>query len=345
MVSHLVLHFAFTLPFLILVTAVNSATTSIASVSAAAATAAPPPWSKMTQRVALGLGYHNGIGADAKAYAATRAFLSVGGRHLDASYGGPSYSDGNGTGAALRDSGVARSEVFITSKFGPPAGYSDALDNVHRALLELNTSYIDLWLIHWPSTPSTPRSCGVSGLDSWRACRQGAWAGMEEALRLGLVKNIGVSNFEQIHLEDIFANATVWPAANQVETHPGWPQTELRAFCAKHNISWFSYAPLGGGWGPRADTKAVGSVLRDSSAIKNAATAHGKTPAQVLLQWHLQQGAAVTCRSQDTDHMKENVGMATGGGGGGFELTDAEIASITALPRMNKIFPDPASYP
>jgi 2,5-diketo-D-gluconate reductase A len=241
---------------------------------------------------------------------ATLAALEVGYRHIDTA---EMYRNERGVGEAIRDSGLDYDEVFVTSKLNN--GYhahADALVAFDQTLEELGFPYVDLFLIHWP----LPKVGDF--VETWRA--------LEEIHRSGRARAIGVSNFNPQHLSRLLEETTVVPAANQVEIHPYLTQGAVRAFDAEHGIATEAWSPI-----------AQGKVL-DDPVISRIAAHLGRTPAQVTLRWHLQRGDIVFPKTVTPSRLAENFALFD------FELTEADMADITALNRDERTGPDPDRF-
>jgi diketogulonate reductase-like aldo/keto reductase len=224
------------------------------------------------------------------------------------------YGNEEGVGQAIRDSGLPRDEVFVTTKvWNSDHGYDATLRAFDTSQKLLGLDVVDLYLIHWP-TPQ--RDLYV---DTWRA--------LERLYADGRVRAIGVSNFNVPHLQRLLDEATVVPAVNQIELHPGFPQDELRAFHERHGIVTESWSPLGRGHG-----------LLDNPAVTAIAEAHGKTPAQVVLRWHLQLECAVIPKSSHADRIRENFDVFD------IELGTDDMATLSALAEPGRIGPDPDEF-
>jgi len=237
----------------------------------------------------------------------TGTALEVGYRHVDTAQ---MYGNEAGVGRAVRAAGLARDEVFVTSKLdNPNHARDDALRSFDGTLAELGFDHVDLFLIHWP-LPEVG-----DFVETWHA--------MEEIYRSGRARAIGVSNFQPHHLRRLLAAAEVVPAVNQVEVHPYLAQEEVRAFNAEHGILTEAWAPI-----------ARGRVL-DDPVITTIAKRLERTPAQVTLRWAVQRGDVVFPKSVTRSRVEENFRLFD------FELTDDDMAEITALDRHERTGPDP----
>ena len=238
---------------------------------------------------------------------AVRNALSVGYRHIDTA---AAYRNERGVGEAVRDSGLARDEVYVTTKcWNSTQGREQSRQACERSLEKLGFDYVDLYLIHWP-LPSKDLY-----LETWET--------FIELQQEGLAKEIGVSNFKQDHLERIIEATGVTPAVNQIELHPYMQQADLRSEHERLGITTESWSPL-----------AQGAVL-DDPVITEIAIAHDRTPGQVVLRWHLQLGCVVIPKSVTPSRIAENFDVF------GFELADDEMAKIAELDRGERIGPDP----
>ena len=251
-----------------------------------------------------------------------------------------------GVGRGVAASGLERSEIFITSKL-PCDGFNETLANVDELLADLNMTYVDLLLIHWPYSPSKiftkDPNCRPPTAATAKTCRQSVWRAMEVVFKSGRAKAIGVSNFEEKHLQDILDMPdSLVPAVNQVEYHPYWHEDALRTFCQEHNITFNSYSPLScPDWAPKTHLWPEKHGSLDEKVVQDLAKTHSKTPAQIVLRWAWQQGVVVNPRTYSSQHMSENLDIFN------FTLTTAEVASISAItpPKRNKVCPDPNKDP
>jgi 2,5-diketo-D-gluconate reductase A len=242
---------------------------------------------------------------------ATVAALEVGYRHIDTA---EMYGNEKEVGEAIRRSGVPREEVFVTSKLNNGFHARDAALKAFDGTLEaLGFDYLDLFLVHWPLP-----GIDVDHVETWRA--------MEEIYAGGKVRAIGVSNFKQHHLNRLFAETEIRPAANQIEIHPYLAQDDLRAFDAEHQIVTEAWSPI-----------AQGKVLDDPAIVAIAANL-GRTPAQVVLRWHIQRGDVVFPKSVYRSRMEENFALFD------FELSAGDMAALTGLDRAERTGPDPDSF-
>jgi len=242
--------------------------------------------------------------------AATLTALEVGYRHIDTA---EMYGNEKEVGQAVRASGLDRGDLFVTSKLNNSFhARSDALRAFDRTLSDLDIGYLDLFLIHWP-LPEVG-----DFVETWRA--------MEEMLRGGSVRAIGVSNFQRQHLQRLLDETETVPAVNQIEVHPYLTQDPLRAFGTEHGIATEAWSPI-----------AQGKVL-DDPVLVDVANRTGRTPAQVTLRWHLQRGDIVFPKSVTRSRVEENLDVFD------FELSDADMAAITGLNRDERTGPDPDTF-
>ena len=226
-----------------------------------------------------------------------RDALDVGYRHIDTA---KIYQNEEGVGHALKESGIPREEIFLTTKLWND-DQTDAEAAFEKSLARLGTDYVDLYLIHWP-TPERD-----TYLDAWRS--------LEKILASGRAKAIGVSNFTIDHLERLIAETEIVPAVNQVELHVDFQQAELRAFAAEKGIAIEAWGPLGQG------------KINESPELQAIADAHGKSVPQTIIRWHLDVGNIVIPKSNNKDRMAQNFDVFD------FELTASEIATIATLDR------------
>jgi diketogulonate reductase-like aldo/keto reductase len=237
--------------------------------------------------------------------------LQEGYRLIDTAQG---YQNEEGVGAALATSDVPRDEVFVTTKLtNSEQGYDSTMAAFDASMTKLGLDVLDLFLIHWP-LPMFDEY-----VDTWRA--------FEKLQADGRVRSIGVSNFEIEHLERLAAETDVVPAVNQVELHPQFPQSELRAYHAEHGILTESWGPIGQGKG-----------LLENEHIQAVAKAKGRTPAQVVLRWHVQLGLVVIPKSVTPSRIAENFALFD------FELDDDDMARIAKVDTGERLGADPKTF-
>ncbi|PTL60767.1 aldo/keto reductase [Paraconexibacter algicola] len=243
-------------------------------------------------------------------YQAVAEALRVGYRHIDTA---AAYGNEAGVGQALRASGIDRDDVFITTKcFNDDHGKDQATAALKRSLQQLELDHVDLYLIHWP-VPTQDRY-----VETWEA--------FVEAREQGLVRSIGVSNFNPAHLQRLVDETGVTPAINQVELHPYFQQTGLRREHEDLGIATEAWSPL-----------AQGQVFEDDT-LAGIAERHGRTVSQVVVRWHLQLGNVVIPKSVTPSRIAENYDVLS------FHLTEADMEAIAALDAGRRIGPDPETF-
>ena len=236
--------------------------------------------------------------------------LAVGYRHFDTA---AVYGNEAGVGAAIAATGVRREDVFVTTKlWNSDQGYEAALRGFDKSLERLGTGSVDLYLIHWPQPGKD------LFLETWRA--------FERIKEEGGARSIGVSNFRIEDLERLAAEATQQPTVNQVELHPRFQQAELRAWHADHEIATEAWSPL-----------AQGDLLTDGT-IETVAAHHDRTPAQVILRWHLQVGNVVIPKSVTPERIRQNYELFD------FELSEDDMAALERLDTGARIGDDPGVF-
>ena len=231
--------------------------------------------------------------------AAVQTALEIGYRHIDTA---EMYGNEKGVGQGIRDAGLDRADVYITSKlnngFHEP---DDARRAFEKTLSALESDYVDLFLIHWP----LPTLYGGDFVSTWNV--------LEEFAKEGRARSIGVSNFQPVHLDRLAAEAGTVPTVNQIEVHPYLPNENVRAYGREHGIATEAWSPI-----------AQGKVLGDP-VIKRIAASADRSPAQVVLRWHIQRGDIVFPKSVSPDRMKSNFQLFD------FELGSSDMNAISAL--------------
>jgi 2,5-diketo-D-gluconate reductase A len=244
--------------------------------------------------------------------AAVSTALEAGYRHIDTA---EMYGNEHEVGEAIRRSGLERGEIYITSKLNNDAHEpDDARRAFDESLKALGLDYLDLFLIHWP----LPTRYDGDFVSTWRT--------LEEFYREGRARSIGVSNFQPHYLRRLHGESEIIPAVNQIEVNPYLTQDELRGFCAEHQIAVEAWSPLG-----------RGNVLEDPE-IATIARRAAKTPAQVVLRWHIQRGDIVFPKSVTASRIRENIDIFD------FGLSADEVEAITALNRNERTGPNPDKF-
>ncbi len=224
------------------------------------------------------------------------------------------YENEEGVGEAVRESGLPRGEVFVTTKvWNTDQGYDATMRAFDASMARLGLDVVDLYLIHWPTQA---RDLYV---ETWRA--------LEKLRADGRVRSIGVSNFQPAHIQRLLDETGVVPSVNQVELHPRLPQDELRAFHAQHGIATEAWGPIGQGRG-----------LLEESAVVEIAESVGRTPAQVVLRWHVQIGTIAIPKSSNPERIRQNLEVFD------FTLDDEQMARLATLATGERLGPDPDTF-
>ena len=250
----------------------------------------------------LGLGTYKIGHSDEEVYRAIRSALDIGYRHIDTA---TLYRNERPVGKAIRESGVSRDEVFVTTKlWGSDVLSGNVGGAFETSLRNLGLDYLDLYLVHWP----------VKGK------LQATWKQMEKIHHSGKTRAIGLSNHHIHHIEETLHEATVMPVINQVELHPYLAQEELHDYCSRKNIAVQAWSPLGSNKIP----------LLNEEVLTDIGGKYGKSPAQVVLRWHLEKGVIAIPKSSHPDRQLENLQVFD------FRLTDEEIKRVDALDREGR---------
>ncbi len=240
---------------------------------------------------------------------AVRTAIEVGYRHIDTA---AVYQNEEQVGEAIRQSGVSRDELFITTKvWNADQGYDSTLKAHEESLKKLGLDYVDLYLIHWPVKEKY--------LDTYKA--------LERLYDEKLVPAIGISNFHVHHLEDIAAHRNIKPMVDQVELHPMFQQNELHEYCLKNGIALEAWSPL-----------MQGGEALTNPVIKEIADQYGKSTAQVIIRWHLQRNVIVIPKSITPSRIQENFEVFN------FELSSNDMQQIATLDANKRVGPDPDNF-
>ena len=247
---------------------------------------------------------------------AVKDAIQVGFRHIDTAM---IYHNEEGVGQGIKASGVDRKNLFITSKlWNTDRGYESKKEAFQKSLDRLGLDYLDLYLIHWPANEKQfgPEASRINA-ETWRA--------MEELYEAGKIRAIGLSNFMPHHVAELMKTAKIKPMVDQIEVHPGWSHSEEIKKIQAMNIQVEAWGPLGG----------QGATVLTNPTMEKIAAAHGKTTAQVSLRWVIQQGVLPLPKSVHVNRIKENMDVFD------FELSDAEMAEISALKDLGGQCKDP----
>ena len=247
---------------------------------------------------------------------AVKNALAAGYRHIDTA---AAYKNEESVGIAIKESGVPRKEIFITTKFSNnDQRYTGAHVAFDQSLERLGVDYIDLYIIHWPVKEHFVES----------------WLGLEKIYKNGKVRAIGISNFNEHHIKDIEKVWSIVPALNQIELHPRLTQKPLMKYCLEKGIAIESWSPLGGHW----ESGGLKDSLLENDVLLNIGKKYGKTTAQVILRWNIDLGIVAIPKSVTPSRIKENIDIFD------FELSSEDIAAIDGLNKNQRVGPDPVNF-
>ena len=242
--------------------------------------------------------------------------LEAGYRHIDAAM---IYKNEEGVGKAIKESGIPREEIFITTKlWNTDQGYESAFKAIDSSLSKLGLSYVDLYLVHWPTAGDASKGESINK-------REETWRAMEEIYKSGKAKAVGVSNYTIRHLEEMKQYAKIPPAVNQVEFHPFLYQEELLNYCKQNNIAFEAHSPL------------VHGEHLDNEIIKSLTTKYSKSGTQILLRWSLQHGCIPLPKSVHQERIQENIKVFD------FELSEEDMKVLNGLNQNLHLRSDPTN--
>lgn len=242
--------------------------------------------------------------------------LECGYRHIDTA---AAYGNEESVGKAVKESGIDRSEIFVTSKvWNTERGYDKTLAAFDRTMEKLGLDYLDLYLVHWP--------CNVGSREDWAKVNSETWRALERLYADKRVKAIGVSNFKVHHLDELLKNCSVVPMVNQIEFHPGFMQKEILSLCRKNNILVEAWSPLGRG------------RIEGSELVRELSEKYGKSIAQICIRWCLQNGVLPLPKTVNTARMKENADVF------GFEISDTDMDKINSMEQFGWSGHDPDTF-
>lgn len=244
--------------------------------------------------------------------------LKVGYRHIDTA---AAYGNEESVGQAIKESGIPREEIFVTTKLqNPEHGYENTLAAFDASMNKLGLDYLDLYLIHWPNP--------IKFREDWQAANAGTWKAFEELYTAGKIRSIGVSNFHPRHFDELMKTATIKPMVNQIRLCPGDLQPEVVAYCQENDILLEAYSPLG-----------TGEIFKVDQ-LNDLATKYGKSIAQICLRWSLHHGFLPLPKSVTASRIKENSELFD------FDLSPEDIAKIDELDGIvgYSLNPDEATF-
>jgi len=256
------------------------------------------------------------VGDGTECFDAVKCAIETGYRHIDTA---AAYRNEESVGKAIKASGIARGDLFVTTKISNPAQREmDVNEAFTKSLDQLGMDYVDLYIIHWPVKEHYINT----------------WMEMEKIYKSGRAKAIGVSNFQVHHLDELAKSATMLPALNQIEMHPRMTQKPLIKYCFDKGIAPQSWSPLGGSW----EEGGMRDSLLENAELAAIGKKYGKSIAQIILRWNMELGIIAIPKSVTPSRMKENLEIFD------FELSREDIAAIDALNMDKRIGPDPDNF-
>ncbi|MDF2538753.1 MAG: yvgN [Herbinix sp.] len=238
--------------------------------------------------------------------------IDCGYRHIDTAF---AYGNEAAVGKAIRECGLKRNEVFLTSKLNnPDHGYRDTLKEFNMTMDNLGLDYLDLYLIHWPNP--------IKFREYWQEANEGTWKAFEELYKEGKIRAIGVSNFLEHHLDALLETATIAPMVDQLELHPQYVQKSTISYCKDHRMIVEAWSPLISG-------------NMDHPVLLKLSREYNKTPAQILLRWSIQHGFLPLPKASSAERMLENASIFD------FDLTQSDIEELSAMEALGRIGPHP----
>mmetsp|Transcript_31407 Transcript_31407/g.88098 ORF Transcript_31407/g.88098 Transcript_31407/m.88098 type:complete len:333 (+) Transcript_31407:217-1215(+) len=269
--------------------------------------------------------WSKGDGGGSEIQQAVETAIMSGYRHIDcAAYYANEKEIGLAVNQVMHDAVVPREELFIVSKlWNTDHGYANVRPAVFRCLKDLQVTYLDLFLIHWPCTGNRGDEVTPKLIDTWR--------GLEDCVREGLIRSIGVANFSAKKLQGLLDQCTIPPAVNQVEVHPYWRNDKLIQWCKEKGIHVTAYSPLGSPDSESLLRRAPGPKLLDDPTVGAIAAKLGKSPAQVLIKWSLQHGTSVLPKSANEKRIASNIDVFT------WEIPQEDYETLCDLGKQSKM--------
>ena len=263
------------------------------------------------------IGYGTWQVEDEVAVASVEEAIRAGYRHIDTAQ---AYGNEKSVGEGIRRSGIARDELFVTTKLtNANHSYDLTMSSFKQSLIDLGLDYVDLFLVHWP--------CPIQVRDRWQDANAETWRAIEELYEDGRIRAIGVSNFHQRHIDALLQTAKVAPMVDQIRLCPGCTQDEVVDYCRKNNILLEAYSPLGRG------------QVSEVEEINKIASKYGKSASQIAIRWSLDMGFLPLPKSVTPSRIRDNLNVFD------FELTKDEVETLKNLTGCAGLAPDPDTMP